>query len=159
MEKGLEYFIRIPDWPKWSASYEGNIIGPRNKPLSRNKKKGGYPYVSFWKDGKRHQIFTHVIIATMFVLNPDNKPTVNHKDRDKTNPHADNLEWSTRSEQVIHSYQTGRGNTSKLTKEEALEIISLSGYLTKKQLAVKYGVSVTTISRKIRGWGIYFKPK
>ena len=34
------------------------------------------------------------------IANPDDKPTVDHIDKDKTNNNVQNLRWATRSEQV-----------------------------------------------------------
>lgn len=43
---------------------------------------------------------THVLVAKAFVHNdnPSERTIINHKDEDKTNPCADNLEWVTRKE-------------------------------------------------------------
>lgn len=46
-------------------------------------------------DGKRHQKTVHRLVATAFVPNPKGLPIVNHKDEDKLNNQADNLEWCT----------------------------------------------------------------
>ena len=49
----------------------------------------------------------HRIIAKCFIPNPYNKHDINHINGIKTDNRAENLEWSTRSENVIHAYKTG----------------------------------------------------
>ena len=58
-------------------------------------------YCSITLNKKTYSI--HRLVAIAFIPNPLNKPTVNHIDHDKTNNHYKNLEWSTYSEQAIHS--------------------------------------------------------
>lgn len=46
-------------------------------------------------DGKRNQRTVHRLVAVAFLDNPNDLPIINHKDENKLNNHADNLEWCT----------------------------------------------------------------
>lgn len=50
----------------------------------------------------------HRVVAECFVPNPYNLKTVNHKDGNKLNNHADNLEWMTQRQNVRHYYNSDR---------------------------------------------------
>lgn len=68
-------------------------------------KKGGYISVQLCKNSKHHEKNVHRLVAQAFIPNPDNKPTVNHIDEDKTNNAVSNLEWATHKENT--NYGTG----------------------------------------------------
>jgi hypothetical protein len=75
--------------------------------MSQAKHKDGYYYVSLCKNGKRKLFAVHRLVAMHFVENPSGLPVVNHKDENRENNEASNLEWCT------EKYNTNYGNARK----------------------------------------------
>ena len=73
---------------KTSVFYPGKIIKSYTT-------KDGYARLCLCKDAKESQILVHRIVAAAFIPNPENYPIVNHKDENKQNNAANNLEWCT----------------------------------------------------------------
>ena len=57
------------------------------------KHNAGYLSVTLCRDTKKTKHLVHRLVASAFLPNPAQLPTVNHIDGDKTNNHVDNLEW------------------------------------------------------------------
>jgi hypothetical protein len=77
----------------------------------------GYRMASFTLMGCTMAVPVHQLVAEYFVDNPQNKTVVHHKDFDKTNNHASNLEWLTKQE---HGRIHGAAATEE-TKQKARE--------------------------------------
>jgi len=105
----------IPGFMDYYASREGFVYSAKLGTLVQKsiyKGKDGYDSVGLIPNGstgkkktKRYRLQT--IICTTFHPNPEKKLTVNHKDGNGRNNHADNLEWMTQSEQMQHAHDTG----------------------------------------------------
>lgn len=79
---------------RWKRKNTPAFYGKYKKPTygSRNKDNG---YMSVL--GK---FSVHRLVALAFIPNPENKPTVDHDDRNRSNNRLDNLTWSTHREQA-----------------------------------------------------------
>ena len=115
------------------------------------------------KKGSAHLV--HRLVAEAFVPNPNGKPFVNHKDGDKHNNHAKNLEWCTKSENEKHAWKTGL-KTDVATKGETHGMHKLSeknvkyirenhvrngGSMKTGELARMFSVNPQTITEIVSG--------
>ena len=104
-----EIWKPIPDNPRYEVSNYGcvrsvdrYVVKNGNKQLVKGQllkqtSINGYKRVTIYygnRDAKK-QIFVHRLVAECFIDNPNKYPYVNHKDENKTNNNADNLEWCT----------------------------------------------------------------
>lgn len=68
-------------------------------------KSKGYLIVGLNDGSSKIKTFgVHRLVALAFIPNPESKPETNHKDLNKTNNRAENLEWATSSENVQHAW-------------------------------------------------------
>lgn len=79
----------------------------------------GYATVNLSKDCKYKSHDIHRLVAIAFVPNPNSLPQVNHKDEDKTNNTAGNLEWMTASENNM--YGTKRERHKKKIQKKVVQ--------------------------------------
>jgi hypothetical protein len=70
----------------------------------------GYKCVPLCKNGKQKWHKVHRLVATAFIPNEKNLPCVNHKDENKLNNSANNLEW------CDYLYNNSYGNNAPLKR-------------------------------------------
>ena len=62
--------------------------------------------------GKFKKQYVHRLVAQYWLDNPENKREVNHKNLDRTDNRAENLEWLTSSENQKHKFENSDYKTS-----------------------------------------------
>ena len=94
-------FQRHKDGGQARHIYKGKI-------LKLSLQKNGYLTVDLHTGGNFHRMLVHRLVGEAFLMKPDGKDYINHKDSDTTNNNADNLEWCTQSENIKFAYDNGR---------------------------------------------------
>lgn len=102
---GISGYGITPDGKVWSYK--------RNKFLSPTSDRSGYLYVGLMDNGVRKYKKIHRLVAEAFIPNPENKPTVNHKNEIKYDNRVENLEWMTYAENVRYSQSKKIGQYTK----------------------------------------------
>lgn len=95
-----------------------DITGKKKTPFIN--KKNGYKYVDLYKDNKSYKKPIHRLLAEAFIDNPDNKPTIDHKNGNRLDNSLDNLRWATYSEQNSRFETNG-------VRSEPIRVVHISG--------------------------------
>lgn len=131
----------------------------------------GYPTVQLAKD-KLVTLRVHRIVAEQFLPNPSEqlveackrhgKVFVNHKDGDKMNAAANNLEWCNQTyncavavtDEVIAKLSGENNVHAKLDASTVLQIVEAyrNGGMSQQTLADKFGIKQITISNILTGY-------
>jgi len=116
--------------------------------------KSGYLSVNIGRKRRR----VHVLVASVFVDNPENKPFVDHGDNDVTNNAAWNLKWVTHQENMeLKKLRGGKKRpNARFTKRQSFYIYSMKGIKTSRVLAKELKCLPENISDLWRGVGKHF---
>ena len=156
----------VPGWPEYEVSRDGAVRSNRKlgaavvgQPIKPWTHQFGYQLVGFYRNGRKvKNMRVHVLVAAAFLGPRPLGADVNHKNGDKADNGADNLEYVTRTENMIHATSIGRSHPrfgAKLTAAKVQEIRARHhAGETNAALAVAFGVSPSAISMVInrRTW-------
>ena len=133
---------------------KGNVYGKTGK-IKQRPNDDGYASFTGGCDKRRRRYCTHRIVAELFVPNPYGLPEVDHKDANRMNPAADNLEWVTHYENVQRAVRKGntkgkiRGTKNpkaKLNEDDVRRIRQqYAGGLSIREIHRQSGIAKSTI--------------
>ena len=145
--KDISYFPN-----KYSISNKGRVKNKITNHIYKNtNKKGDYLRVVLYDDSKTKTFLLHRLVAEAFIPNPYNLPEVNHIDANKQNNCVDNLEWCTRSYNILHAIKNELGVLHGINKYNKNKCFNKYGYIyqyTKDNIFVNKYYSVKEASEK-----------
>lgn len=110
-------------------------------------KSNGYLYVDLYKDNKAYKRPIHRLIAETFIPNPENKPTVDHINGNRTDNRIENLRWATYSE------QNSRFNTVGVRSEKVIVTHESGATMTFEKItdvANHFDCNISNISQMLK---------
>ncbi len=152
----------------YQVSPDGRVFSlVTNKWLKPRNAGAGYQTVMLYKNKRGKNFYIHRLVAEAFLDVVDGKDFVNHIDGDKTNNSVDNLEWVTRSENMLHANAIGLHTGSekqkaaarengkvmrKLTLEQVSEVKDMyADGMLQREIAEHFGMSQPQISSVLLG--------
>ena len=161
----VEIWVPVNGFPNTEVSNLGRVRSLfRGQCRIRHliKLETGYHGIGLQNKTIKKKFKVHRLVAEAFIGERPENLDVNHKDGNKTNNHADNLEYITRSENLKHAFRLGlaytpfrrRGEQSaraKLTDAIVLDMRERHSKGTSiRQLATDYNVTYQGVWRIIK---------
>lgn len=148
----------------WKKIVEHNNYSVSDDGLVRNDKTGKVlkqipTYNGYLRVGLNKKLYrVHILVANAFVKNPNDYPQINHKDGNKQNNNASNLEWCTASQNIRHAHNIGlkKINYNGIKKPMPVEQLTLDEKSIKvfnciMDVQRELGFDNSTISKACKG--------
>ncbi len=107
MIEDLEEWKEIDGWPDYLVSSYGRVFSRRTDRILKGSNVRGYLTIALCKNHVGNRVFIHRLVAFAFVDGYFEGAVVRHKDNDKSNNAAWNLEWVTNKEKTQRSIEMG----------------------------------------------------
>lgn len=152
----------VCNFPNYEVSSNGEVRSTNYnhtgvcKILKPSISSNGYYGVILVKEGRRFYRAVHRLVAEAFLPNTNNLPYINHRDENKLNNKASNLEWCTAKCNIRYgSCIDRRANKQKVTRGNPIISIDNNGnevkYISAKEASRITGINQGSISKCCKG--------
>lgn len=97
----------VEGFPRYIIDNAGNIYMKNGKKMRPHTGKGGYSQIILTNDHEKKTFLVHRLVALHFLEKADPSSEVNHKNGNKLDNRAENLEWISHGENLRHAFETG----------------------------------------------------
>jgi hypothetical protein len=123
----MEEWKPIEGYEDYQISNLGRVKSLKNNNeliMKQSKTRLGYVRVWLYTNCCRKEKQLHRLIASTFIPNPDNKPEVDHINRQKDDNRIENLRWVSRSDNCINVIARNKLNQKNiyLTKDDTYNV-------------------------------------
>jgi hypothetical protein len=94
----VETYKKIEGFENYSVSDFGNVRNDKTGTILKGKNTDGYLQVVLMQNKVKHSKRLHKLVAQAFLLNPQNKPFIDHIDNNRRNNNLKNLRFATSQE-------------------------------------------------------------
>jgi hypothetical protein len=122
--------------------------------IAQSVNSGGYLRVTLNHPVvKKKTLCVHVLVGKAYVPNLDKLPVLNHKNGNKLDNRASELEWTTHSGNTQHAYDTGLKKKGAESCNARIVMDTQTGifYLTVQEAAETFSINQNTLFYKLSG--------
>ena len=130
-------------------SFRDNHYNFREKILKLKYHNDGYVYINLCKDHNQKTFRVHKLVAQAFIPNPKKYNEINHKDENKQNNKAENLEWCDREYNNNYGTKKDRFIDTRGTKVRCINTGKI--YRSTREASRDTGIDNSFISKCCRG--------
>lgn len=148
----------------WRASsiegYEVSSMGRVRNSVTGYVTRGidngnGYKRILRRQGARKVGFYVHRLVGDAFIPNPENLPTINHKNFDRSDNRVDNLEWCSYQGNNQHCRHFSKAQKRRqgvrgltLSEVEQMRALYTSGHHSQRSLSRLFGTSQKTV------WGV-----